>query len=76
MIIAQLRDWAPGSTHSVTSTFGGSNWCTTWGPAMRTVTVDGNGNADVDTGCWAGNTNVGIIVDGNQYAWGWVNWKR
>lgn len=77
-VIAQLRDWEPWSTHTVTAHFGanGTDLCTSYGPSLRTVQVDASGNADVDTGCYAGNRNVGIIVDGRSYVFGWVNWQR
>jgi hypothetical protein len=75
--MARLRSFAPNSTHSVSSTFGGSETCAdAWSVPAKTVRVDGSGNADVNTGCWAGNTSVGILVDGVVYDFGYVAWRR
>lgn len=73
-VIAVLRNFPPNSVHSVNCVVSG--YIGAGVISTKQVTVDGNGNIDYNTGCYAGNTTVGIYVDGTTYDSGWVNWRR
>lgn len=66
---AALAGFAPTTTHTVNCSFGPAN-----GIPDVTATVDGAGSWTGLTKCFAGNTTVGIIVDGVAYDVGSVSW--
>ena len=66
---ARLRNFAPNSTHTLNCSFGPAN-----SVPDKSIQVDGNGNWDGETYCYAGNTTVGIRVDGTDYDVQGVSW--
>jgi hypothetical protein len=75
-VIANLSGFPAGSTVSVSAAFDNGSCADNYAVPAKNVLIGSDGTAQANTGCWAGNTNVGIIVNGTTYDYGFVSWRR